>query len=159
MNNEPRTMNNELKTMNKLPNLPTYALVPCILGLESCILCLESSTFVKNPLQITPLLCKTKPILSAVGGLQMNVNSILTKDYERNDIFTVSENKPKTNPIKPNTKPIKANTMPKQSQSNPKQTQNKLEANLSLRERRSLRVSFSESSNRGPISNSKRIYP
>ena len=38
-----------------------------------------------------------------------------------------------------------------------KQTQNKpnfkLEANLSLRERRSLRVGFSESSNRGPISN------
>jgi len=32
----------------------------------------------------------------------MNVNSILTKDYERNDIFAVPENKANTNPIKPN---------------------------------------------------------
>ena len=27
-------------------------------------------------------LCKTNPILSAVGGLQMNVNLYNTKDYE-----------------------------------------------------------------------------
>jgi len=33
---------------------------------------------------------------------QMNVNSILTKDYERNDIFAVQKNKPNTNPNKPN---------------------------------------------------------
>ncbi|GAH79447.1 unnamed protein product [marine sediment metagenome] len=32
----------------------------------------------------------------------MNVNSILTKDYERNDIFAVPENKANSNPIKPN---------------------------------------------------------
>ena len=37
---------------------------------------------------------------------QMNVNSILTKDYERNDIFAVPENKANSNPIKPNTNPI-----------------------------------------------------
>ena len=35
---------------------------------------------------------------------QMNVNSILTKDYERNDIFAVPENKANSNPIKPNFK-------------------------------------------------------
>jgi len=50
---------------------------------------------------------------------QMNVNSILTKDYERNDIFAVPENKANSNPIKANTKPMKANKMPKQTQSNP----------------------------------------
>ena len=33
---------------------------------------------------------------------QMNVNSILTKDYERNDIFAVPENKANSNPNKPN---------------------------------------------------------
>jgi len=33
---------------------------------------------------------------------QMSVNSILTKDYERNDIFAVPENKANSNPIKPN---------------------------------------------------------
>jgi len=164
--------------------------------------CKESSTN-------HPLLCKTNPILSAVGGLlmnvksihtvayenkwqrrvrknkpnsnpnkpnfrkaQMNVNSLITKDYRKKDDFAVQKNKPNSNPIlsavgglqmnlnfyltkdyenestfrrrenKPNTKPIKANF--------------KLEANLSLRERRSLRVSFSESSNRGPISNAKK---
>ncbi|GAH08397.1 unnamed protein product, partial [marine sediment metagenome] len=32
----------------------------------------------------------------------MNVNSILTKDYERNDIFAVPENKANSNPNKPN---------------------------------------------------------
>ena len=35
---------------------------------------------------------------------QMSVNSILTKDYERNDIFAVPENKANSNPIKPNFK-------------------------------------------------------
>jgi len=33
---------------------------------------------------------------------KMNVNSILTKDYERNDIFAVPENKANSNPNKPN---------------------------------------------------------
>ena len=32
----------------------------------------------------------------------MNISSILTKDYERNDIFAVPENKANSNPIKPN---------------------------------------------------------
>jgi len=32
---------------------------------------------------------------------QMSVNSILTKDYERNDIFAVPENKPNPTQIKP----------------------------------------------------------
>ncbi len=32
----------------------------------------------------------------------MNVTSILTKDYERNGIYAVPENKANTNPIKPN---------------------------------------------------------
>ena len=45
---------------------------------------------------------QSNPILSAVGGLQMSVNSILTKDYRKNDAFAVQKNKPKTNPIKPN---------------------------------------------------------
>jgi len=69
-----------------------------------------------------PIQTQSNPILSAVGGLQMNVNLYVIEDYENESTFRVRE----TNP-------------------------NKLEANLSLRERRSLRVSFSESSNRGPI--------
>jgi len=37
---------------------------------------------------------KTNPILSAVGGLQMNVTSILTKDYENERFCRRGENKP-----------------------------------------------------------------
>ncbi|GAH58654.1 unnamed protein product, partial [marine sediment metagenome] len=36
---------------------------------------------------------------------QINVKSILTKDYERNDIFAVPENKANTNPIQTQSKP------------------------------------------------------
>jgi len=49
-----------------------------------------------------PFLCKTNPILSAVGGLQMNVSSILTTDYENKSNWTLGKNKPNSNPIKPN---------------------------------------------------------
>jgi hypothetical protein len=55
--------------------------------------------------------------------VQMNVSSILTKDYERNDIFAVPENKANTNPIKANTKPIKPKTNPIRTQNKPNQTQ------------------------------------
>ncbi len=37
----------------------------------------------------------------------MNVTSVLTKDYERNDIFAVPENKPNSNPIYPYRRGIK----------------------------------------------------
>jgi len=58
----------------------------------------------------------------------MNANAFSQKDYENETTFRLEQNKPNTDPIK-------------------------LEANLPPRGRRSLRVSFSESSNRGPISN------
>jgi len=48
------------------------------------------------------LLCKTNPILSAVGGLQMNVKSFHTVAYENKSNWTLGENEPNTNPIKPN---------------------------------------------------------
>jgi len=32
----------------------------------------------------------------------MNVSSVKTKDYEKNDIFSVPQNKANSNPIKPN---------------------------------------------------------
>ena len=57
---------------------------------------------------------------------QMNVNSLITKDYRKKDDFAVQKNKPKTNPKQTNQsqlKPIqsqnKPNTNPKQTQSNP----------------------------------------
>jgi hypothetical protein len=35
---------------------------------------------------------------------QMNVNKVLTKDYEKKSNWTLGENEPKTNPIKANFK-------------------------------------------------------
>ncbi|MGB2807633.1 MAG: hypothetical protein WBC22_07825 [Sedimentisphaerales bacterium] len=53
----------------------------------------------------------------------MNVNNVLTKDYENKTLGEHGKNKPNSNPIqtqyKPNTKPIKANTNPIQTQTNP----------------------------------------
>jgi len=54
-------------------------------------------------------LCKTNPILSAVGGLQMNVNPYNTTDYENKSNWTLGENEPNTNPIKPNFRKAKMN--------------------------------------------------
>ncbi len=41
----------------------------------------------------------SKPNNANLPDAQMSVNSILTKDYERNDIFAIPENKAKTKPI------------------------------------------------------------
>ncbi len=54
-------------------------------------------------------LCKTNPILSAVGGLQMNVNLYDTTDYENKSNWTLGENKPNSNPNKPNLRKAKMN--------------------------------------------------
>jgi hypothetical protein len=53
----------------------------------------------------------------------MNVNKVLTKDYEKRTLGERGKNKPNSNPIKANTKPIKASKMPKQTQYKPNQTQ------------------------------------
>ncbi|MHC4171577.1 MAG: fumarylacetoacetate hydrolase family protein [Planctomycetota bacterium] len=36
----------------------------------------------------------------------MNVNSLITKDYRKNDAFAVQKNKPNSNPIRTQTKPM-----------------------------------------------------
>ena len=54
---------------------------------------------------------------------QMNVNKVLTKDYDKKTLGEHGKNEPKTNPIKANTNPIKANIMPKQTQYEPNQSQ------------------------------------
>jgi hypothetical protein len=51
-----------------------------------------------------PIQSQSNPILSAVGGLQMNINSLITKDYRKKDDFAVKKNKPNTNPISSKTK-------------------------------------------------------
>ncbi len=47
--------------------------------------------------------------MSAVGGLQMNVNIYTRKDYENKRDWTLGQNKPNSNPIKPNCLKAKMN--------------------------------------------------
>jgi len=57
------------------------------------------------PLQLSRILYKSALFMQNKANFldaQMNVNSILTKDYERNDIFAVPENKANTKPNKAN---------------------------------------------------------
>ena len=59
-------------------------------------------------MKINPIghLVKTNPIKANSRKAQMNVNSLITKDYRKNDAFAVQKNKPKTNPIFLRTKPM-----------------------------------------------------
>jgi len=66
-----------------------------IIWLSALYICRESSTN-------QPFLCKTNPILSAVGGLQMNVTLYNTTAYKNNSNRTLGQNKPNSNPIKAN---------------------------------------------------------
>jgi hypothetical protein len=56
-----------------------------------------------------PFLCKTNPILSAVGGLQMNVNIYDTKAYNNETAFRRRKNKPNSNPNKANFRKARMN--------------------------------------------------
>ncbi len=49
--------------------------------------------------QYEPKRTQSKPICRM---LKMNVNNVLTKDYEKISNWAICENEPKTNPIKPN---------------------------------------------------------
>jgi hypothetical protein len=72
-----------------------------------------------SALQIS-LFCSNKPNFRKS---EMNVNKVLTKDYDKMDTWSIGKNKPNSNPIqtqfKPNSNPIKAKTNPKQTQTKP----------------------------------------
>ena len=122
------------KTLFALMFLCSYALVPCILGLESVALV---ALWLKNPFnQRNPRLMKYLPAYKAalhmsrvlykstlfmqnkpnLPDAQMKVSSVLTKDYENKSNWKLGENKPNSKPIKANQSQYKANTNPKQTQ-------------------------------------------
>jgi len=74
-------------------NLPAYKAAVLYVPIRHYI-CREPSTN-------QPFLCKTNPILSAVGGLQMNVSIFLQKDYENKSNRTLGQNKPNQSQFKP----------------------------------------------------------
>jgi len=82
--------------------LPAYKAAVIYVPISHLYICREPST---NQL----FLCKTNPILSAVGGLQMNVSIYYTKVYKNETAFRRGKNKPNSNPIKPNFKKAKMN--------------------------------------------------
>ena len=63
------------------------------------------STTVEDSLQIGPFM-QNKPNFK---DAQMNVNSLITTDYENKSNWTLGQNKPNSNPIKPNFKKAKMN--------------------------------------------------
>ena len=107
-------------------SLPTYQVVPrnpcnpwLIKGLrayKSLYSCKETFTDVMSALQIGPFLTNKPNFRKS----QMNVNKVLTRDYDKMDTWRSGKNKPNSNPIqsqfkpnqsqnKPNTKPNKPN--------------------------------------------------
>ncbi|HIJ52243.1 MAG TPA: hypothetical protein HPP66_03700, partial [Planctomycetes bacterium] len=88
---------------------------PAVICLLTSVLCLLSSTTVVRALQIAHFM-QNKPNFQKA---QMNVNMVLTKDYEDKTLGQRGKNKPNSNPIQTQSNPIKANKMPKQTQFKP----------------------------------------
>ena len=63
--------------------------------------------------------------------VKLNVNKVLTSDYEQMDTWSSGKKQSQTNPNKAKSNPIKANIMPKQTQFKPKQTQFQKQAMVS----------------------------
>ena len=63
------------------------------------------STLVEDSLQISYFLFKTNPILSAVGGLQMNLNNSNKMSYKKTNLALSEVEWANSNPNKPNSKP------------------------------------------------------
>jgi len=76
------------------------------------VICLLFSTLVEDPLQIEPFLTNKANFRKS----QINISTVLTKNYEQLTMNNELKNKPNSNPIqsqyKPNTKPIQTQTKP-----------------------------------------------
>ena len=78
-------------------------------------------TLVENPLQIRPFMQNEPNFRKS----QMNVNKVLTRNYEKRTLGEHGKNEPKTNPNEPNQSQLK----PIQTQNKPNQTQYKPNSN------------------------------
>jgi len=70
--------------------------------------CRDTFTDVMSPLQIK-LFMQNK---AKFRKSQMNVNKVLTKDYEKKTLSEHGKNKPNSNPIQTQSKPIQTQTKP-----------------------------------------------
>ncbi len=101
-------------------------LCTCALCTYAHYICRDSSTFVVSALQIR-LFMQNK---ANFRKSQINVNKVLTKDYDKRTLGQRGKTKPIQSQLKPikcqnkaNSNPIKPNIMPKQTQFKPKQSQ------------------------------------
>ena len=103
-------------------NLRNPWLINDLRACKALYICRVSSTGIESSLQIR-LFMQNK---ANFRKSQMNVNKVLTKDYEKRTLGQRGKTKPiKANQsqFKANSKPIKANKMPKQTQNKANQTQ------------------------------------
>ena len=109
-----------------------FSLLSFVLSLVSVVCGLPTALYIcREPSTNQLILCKTNPILSAVGGLQMNVTVFYTKEYENKSNWTLGENEPNTNPNKPNSSPISPLSQRNKPNSNPiKANQTRSEAEI-----------------------------
>ena len=88
--------------MQNKPNFPQFCAKNGYLGEK------QSQT---NPIQSqsNPIKANQSQFKPNFRKAKMNVSSVKTKDYEKNDIFSIPQNKPNSNPIKPNQSQFKPN--------------------------------------------------
>jgi hypothetical protein len=111
--------------IRQIRSLPTYQVGPrnlcnprLINDLRACKVlynCRETFTDVMSALQIRPFLTNKANFRKS----QMNINKVLTRDYENRTLGQLGKTKPIQTQYKPNSNPIKAKTNPIQTQTNP----------------------------------------
>ncbi len=96
--------------------LPPNVIVHKYLRAEKLLYnCREDSTTIESSLQIN-LFMQNKANFQKV---KLNVNKVLTKDYDQMDTWSIRKTKPIQTQYKPNSNPIKAKTNPIQTQNKP----------------------------------------
>jgi len=117
-------LKNPFNQRNLCPRYPL--LINDLRDCKSLYICKDTFTDVMSALQIE-LFLQNKAKFQKV---KLNLNQVLTRDYDQMDTWSIRKNEPKTNPIEPKTNPILTNKTPirtqfkhKQTQFKPKQTQ------------------------------------
>jgi hypothetical protein len=122
--------------------LPPNAIVHKYLRAEKLLYnCREDSTNIESSLQIN-LFMQNKANFQKV---KLNVNQVLTKDYDRMDTWSIRKTKPiqsQSKPIQSQLKPIQSQLKPKQTQFKAKQTQFQSQYMLLLLTINGCRISF-----------------
>jgi hypothetical protein len=75
----------------------------CLKICEICVLSFQPLTSTKDYVRKNNLFMQNEPNFRKV---KLNVNKVLTKDYDQMDTWSIRKNEPKTNPKRTQTNPI-----------------------------------------------------